>query len=276
MKDIIKFDDKVIDNIINAAWGLLGCAIIITLGLLTTHFLVRIFKKSLDKTKIDPSLVLFFSKCLRIVCYVIITISALSEIGISTTGIIAGFSAAAAAFALALKDNLSDIAGGVVILFSRPFVTGDFVEFDNYKGYVEKIDLMHTYITTYDNTSVVIPNSKVTSNKINNYTSNPVVRVQVFVPIGYNDDLDKAKEIILGTMKRADKLVLENHEPVVRLERFLDSSLEVIARCWTNFENYWEVYYFLTENIKKDLEKNGIYIPFNQLDVHLDNNSIVE
>lgn len=248
-----------------------GALLIVVIGFFAARLIAYLFGKAMMKTKVDISLINFFKRIIRIVCYIIIAISALSHLGISTTGIIASFSAVAAAFALALKDSLSDIASGVVILFTRPFKTHDFIEFDDHRGYVEKIDLMHTYIRTYDCTNVIIPNSNITTTKVNNYTTNPEYRVQVFIPIAYDADFDKVKEIVVERMRKTDKVILDNEKfaPVVRLQSYQDSSLEVIARCWVNFADYWPVYYSLTENIKKDLEANGLVIPFNQLDVHI-------
>ena len=256
-----------IDALINIGEAVL----ILLIGFLITIIITKLFVKGMQKTQVDPSLINFFKRVIRIVCYVIIFISALSQLGISTTGIIASFSEVAAAFALALKDSLSDIASGVVILFTRPFVTDDFIEFDSHKGFVERIDLMHTYIRTYDDTNVVIPNSNITTTKVTNYTKNPEIRVQVQIPIPYETDFDRVKEIVLSVVRRTDNVILdvEKFTPQVRLERYLDSSVEVVSRCWTKFENYWKVYYFLTESIKKELEKNDILIPFNQLDVHI-------
>lgn len=250
-----------------------GSILIVVIGFFAARLIAYLFGKAMMKTNIDVSLINFFKRVIRIVCYVIIAISALSNLEISTTGIIASFSAVAAGFALALKDSLSDIASGVVILFTRPFKTDDFIEFDDHKGFVEKIDLMHTYMRTYDDTNVIIPNSNITTTKVTNYTTNPEVRVQVFIPIAYEADFDKVKEIVVDRMKKTDKVILDidKFTPVVRLESYQESSLEVIARCWVNFKDYWTVYYSLTENIKKDLEANDLVIPFNQLDVHLRN-----
>ena len=252
---------------------LCGAVLIAVIGFLAARLISYLFGKAMKKTNVDISLIVFFKRIIRIVCYIIIVISALSNLGISTTGIIASFSAVAAAFALALKDSLSDIASGVVILFTRPFKTNDFIEFDNQKGFVEKIDLMHTYIRTYDDTNVIIPNSNITTTKVNNFTANPEVRVQVFVPISYDADFDKVKEIVTKRMRNTEKVILNNEKftPVVRIESYQESSIEAIARCWVNFKDYWTVYYSLTENIKKDLEANDLIIPFNQLDVHIDN-----
>ncbi|MBR2109527.1 MAG: mechanosensitive ion channel [Ruminococcus sp.] len=214
-----------------------GSLLIVVLGFFAARLIAYLFGKAMMKTNVDVSLINFFKRVIRIVCYVIIAISALSNLDISTTGIIASFSAVAAGFALALKDSLSDIASGVVILFTRPFKTDDFIEFDDHKGFVEKIDLMHTYMRTYDDTNVIIPNSNITTTKVTNFTTNPEVRVQIFIPIAYEADFDKVKEIVVDRMKKTDKVILdiEKFTPVVRLESYQESSLEAIARCWVNF-----------------------------------------
>lgn len=250
----------------------IGIALVIAVaGFFITKLLVHLVEKALKKTSMDDSLILFFKRVTRIVFYCVFAIAVLTQLGVNPTGLIASFSAALVACALALKDNLSDVASGIIILFTKPFVTGDFIVFGEHQGYVQKIDLMHTIILTYDDTDVVIPNRMLTTQQINNYTAHPEYRVQVFIPISYETDLDRAKEIILDTMLHADKVILDNEKftPKVRLEHFQESSLEIIARCYVNFKDYWPVYYYLTENIKKNLEKEGILIPFNQLDVHL-------
>lgn len=262
-----KYFDMSIDVLINLGTALL----IVAVGILILKLIVHFFRKAMARTEVDPSLVKFFVRCIRVTAYIIIAISALTKLGVSTTGLIAGFSAAAAGAALAVKDCLSDIMSGIVILFTRPFVTGDFIEFDTYKGYVTKIDLMHTNILTYDNTTVVIPNSKVTANNLNNYTANTLIRVQIPVPIGYDADIDKAKSVILKAISGTENIVtdVEKFTPVVRVESFEESSILLMTRVWTEFQNYWQVYYANMESIKKSLDENDIPIPFNQLDVHI-------
>lgn len=244
--------------------------LIVAAGLIATFLMNRIAKKAMSKMKIDPSLASFLRRMLRIACYVLIVFMALSELGVATTGLVAFFSAALAAVALALKDSLSDITSGVILLFTRPFVTGDHIEFDGCRGTVLKIDIVYTNIITYDDTNIIIPNSRITSSEIINYTSHPESRVTVTVPVSYDADIEKVKNVLLETMS-ANDLVLKDdpYLPRVQLEKFGDSSLEFSARCWTNFKNYWIVYYSLTEEIKKNLDLNGVTIPFNQMDVHL-------
>ena len=243
---------------------------IIAGGLLLTLLLARIAKKAMAKTKIDPSLAAFFVHLIRILCYSLIVLAALSRLGVSTTGLVAFFSAAVAAVALALKDNISDLASGIIILFTRPFVTGDFIEFGNYMGFVQKIDLVQTKLLTYEDTNIIIPNSKITSQEINNYTAHPEMRVKLNVPVSYKADIDKTKRVLLETVRKNELILTdEKHAPVVRLNQFGESSLDFFILCWCDFKDYWTVYFALTEAVKKALDENQISIPYNQLDVHI-------
>lgn len=252
----------------------LGIALVIgAVGILVTILIVHIAKKAFKKSKLDPSLAAFFIRLIHVLCYVMIAIAVLSRLGVSTTGLIAFFSAAMAAVALALKDNISDIASGIVILFTRPFVTGDFIEFGSYSGFVQKIDMIHTKIRTYDDTEVIVPNSKITTSEVNNYSSDPEIRVVIDVPISYTADIDKTKEVLYQVASTTDKILTnEKHTPQVRLQKYGESSLDFVVRCWCSFEDYWAVYYQLIEGIKRALDENDIPIPYNQLDVHIVDN----
>ena len=239
-------------------------------GFLLTILIIRIARNAMKRTKLDPSLADFFIHVIRIVCYSIIIMSALSQLGVSTTGLVAFFSAAVAAVALALKDSIADLASGIIILFTRPFVTGDFIEFGDHMGYVQKIDLVHTKLLTYEDTNIIIPNSKITTNEINNYTAHPEMRVKINVPVSYTADIDKTKKVLFETVsKNPDILTDKEHTPLIRLNQFGESSLEFFIVCWCDFKNYWTVYFALTEAIKKALDQNDIHIPYNQLDVHI-------
>lgn len=258
--------DKILDYLPTLGYT----ALIILGGILFTVLVTSIARKAMNRSKLDPSLAGFFLRLIRIVIYSIIAISALTELGVSTAGLVAFFSAGVAAVALALKNNLSDIASGIIILFTRPFVTGDFIEFGNYKGTVLKIDLMQTKLLTYDDTNIIIPNSRITSNEINNYTNHPEMRVVLNVPVSYSADIEDVKRVLLDTATATEHILTDDaHTPQVRLERYGESSLDYTVRCWCDFKDYWTVYYSLTERVKKALDENHISIPFNQLDVHI-------
>jgi small conductance mechanosensitive channel len=261
-----KLKEKILDYLPTAGASL-G---ILVGGFLLTLLIVHIARKALGRSKLDPSLASFFVHVIRVLCLSLVVLSALANLGVSTTGLVAFFSAAVAAVALALKDHISDIASGIVILFTRPFVTGDFIEFGDFKGFVQKIDIVQTKLLTYEDTNIIIPNSKITTCEINNYTAHPEMRVKVNVPISYTADLDTTKRVLLETAKSIPNILTdEAHTPVVRLDKFGESSLDFFVLCWCNFKDYWTVYFTLTDAIKRALDANHIHIPYNQLDVHI-------
>lgn len=258
--------ETLIELLVNAGIFLL----IIGVGILLIWLIVRLIKRAMARGKVDPSLISFVAKAVWFIGLIIILIAALSQLGVSTTGLVASFSAMLAAVALALKDSLSDIASGIIILFTRPFVTGDFIEFGSYKGTVQKIDITNTNILTYDDTNVIIPNRQLTTSEINNYTAHSLIRVFIKIPLPYGCDSDKARNVLLETANRCPVIARDQeHIPAVFIENYNESSVEFSVKVWCEFGEYWNTYHYLMENIKKDLEKNGIEIPFNQLDVHV-------
>ena len=270
MTQVQKFWDKFVDSLVDYLPHLISALVIIGIGVLIAIAAVHIARKAMQLKKIDPSLVAFMCKAVRMLIYAFTLFAAMAALNISITGVVAFFSAAVAAIALALKDRLNDIASGIVILFTKPFVTGDYIEFDKYKGYVQKIDVTHTNMLTNDRTNVIIPNSVIASSHVNNYTAHPVIRVQANVPIPYDADINQVKTILLGVLKDVDLLVHDaEHADSVNLEKYGDSALEFSVRCFCDFKDYWTVYYDIMQRAKEALDKNGITIPYNQLDVHL-------
>jgi small conductance mechanosensitive channel len=259
-------------SIINYLPDLGGALVITVIGIVISLIAVSLTRKALQRKKVDPSLVDFISRCIRLLIYVFTLLAAMSALHISITGIVAFFSAAAAAVALALKDRLNDIASGIVILFTKPFVTGDFIEFTKYSGFVQKIDVMHTNIRTYDGTNVIIPNSVISNAEVNNYTTHPQIRVTITVPIPYDADIKQVQTILTEVIENTDHVLDDEKYPKkVRLEKFGESALEFTVRCYCEYKDYWTVYYALMEGIKNTLDENKIAIPYNQLDVHVVN-----
>lgn len=270
MDSIKEMWNRFTQSVINYLPDFGGALVITLIGIVISLIAVSLTRKALQRKKVDPSLVDFISRCVRLLIYAFTLLAAMSALHISITGIVAFFSAAAAAIALALKDRLNDIASGIVILFTKPFVTGDFIEFTKYSGFVQKIDVMHTNIRTYDGTNVIIPNSVISNAEVNNYTTHPQIRVTITVPIPYDANIKQVQKILTDVIESTD-LVLddENYPKKVRLEKFGDSALEFTVRCYCEYKDYWTVYYALMEGIKNTLDENKIAIPYNQLDVHV-------
>ena len=254
----------------NFNWeGLLIMIIILVGGYFATKAFSKVVRKGLDKANIDFSLSKFLVNAIKIACYVVIIMSALSYIGISTTGLVAFFSASAAAIALALKDSLSNIACGIILLFTKPFVTDDVIEINSERCTVLQIDLMHTKVLTADHRYIMIPNSVISSKEVVNFTAEDKRRLDFHVPVDYNADIEEVKKILMDVALSNDKVITEDEMPFVRLNALGDSSLDMVVKVWVKTEDYWDVYHDMIESMKKALDRNNIAIPYNQLDVHI-------
>ena len=191
-------------------------------------------------------------------------------LGINVTAIITALGAAGVAVALALQSNLSNVASGLIILVTKPFKVGDYVEINGAMGTVEEIRVLTTRMHTYDNKAITVPNSSITSNTLTNYTSEDLRRVDLKVSISYKSDYEKARQIIHEIVEN-DSVALTEPAPIIRMSGHADSAIIINVFVWCESADYWELYYRLLEKIKKHFDENGISIPFNQLDVHVKN-----
>ena len=182
---------------------------------------------SADAGDIRNSLEKFFLKVVNITLHIIVLLSALNALGISTTGLLAALSGAVVAVALALKDSLGSIAGGIIILLTKRFETGDYIEINGDEGTVTQVDLMHTTLKTLDNRHVVIPNAVALNSRIVDYSSEDLRRLDVVFQIGYGDDSEKAKQIILDTVNKHKMALNEPEEPFARVTGFGESAIEI-------------------------------------------------
>jgi small conductance mechanosensitive channel len=193
---------------------------------------------------------------------------ALSQIGISLAPMLAGLGVAGFIIGFALQDTLGNFASGAMILIYRPFDVGDLVEVTGASGLVKRMNLVSTTIVTLDNQTLVIPNSKIWGDVIKNVTAQKERRVDLEFGIAYDDDIELA-ERILTEIVAAHEDILEYPEVMIKLHTLGDSSVNFIVRPWTKTENYWNVYWDLTREVKLRFDREGISIPFPQRDVHV-------
>lgn len=182
--------------------------------------------------------------------------------------IVAVIASAGVAVGLALKDSLSNLAGGFIILFSKPLKEGDTIEADGVTGKVEAITILYTRIVTADNKTVFIPNGVVASGKIINYTDKDTRRVDLNFGISYEDDIDAARKVLLEQVQAAPEALAEPEAKVVVFSHD-DSAVVLQLQVWTKSENYWQLHYRLLEDVKKAFDSHGISIPYPQMDVHM-------
>ena len=256
--------EKTIDQLIN-----LGLSIVIlAVGWIVIKFIIRIARKALDRTSLDPVLYRFILKILRIVMWIILALTIMERFGFKMSSLITVLAAAGAAIALALKDSLANVAGGIMILINKPFAQDDFIDINGTTGKVRDIDLFVTHLKTYDNKVITIPNGMVNTSVLINYTKKNKRRVDCCFGIGYNDDIQQAKDI-LASIAEANPLIHTEPPPIIGVAGQNDNCVSIDLKVWCETDDYWDVKYFLEENVKLAFDKAGITIPFPQMDVHI-------
>lgn len=230
----------------------------------------RSTKRMLDHGS-DPSMTVYLRSFLRIACKILLVIALLGQLGVKDATIVAALGSVGVGIGLALQGGAANFAGGVLILFLKPFKVGDFIVEvnENNMGTVSAIGMFYTTLIGKGDRKIVIPNSKLTDASVINMTASGFWLCDITIGISYDDDIDKARRIMLSEAER-DPRVMKDKEMMVLLAELADSSVKMELRCWTSIDDHWQTLWDLTENIKKAFDANGITIAFNQLDVHLD------
>jgi small conductance mechanosensitive channel len=249
---------------------LIGAIIVLIIGLWVIKFLVNIISKTISKKVDDPSLVGFTKSFLSALLKVLLIISIMSMVGIQMTSFIAILAAAGLAVGMALSGTLQNFAGGIMVLTFKPFKVGEYIQALGHSGTVKEIQIFNTILNTPDNRIIIIPNGKIYSESIVNFSKEPQRRVDLTFGIGYDDDLDQAKAIINSIIDK-NELILKDPKPFIGLVELGDSSVNLVVRSWVESANYWTVYFAMNETVFKEFNKQGINIPYPQMDVHIKN-----
>lgn len=249
--------------------------IVLIVGILLSRLISKIISKAMKRSNVEDSARTFLVSFIRVVLYVLVIIMSLSVLNVPMSSIITVLGAAGLAVSLALQNCLSNLCGGFIILFSKPFASGDTVELDGTTGIVESIGVLYTKMQTPDGKSVLIPNGKVSDAKIINYTETPTRRINLNYEISYSANYKKARQLIISVVSE-NKFILSEPAPIIRMSEHKSSSIAIDVLVWVYNGNYHEVRYTLNEEIKQIFDRNDIEIPFSQLDVHIDNMAEVE
>ncbi|QCU91188.1 mechanosensitive ion channel family protein [Thiomicrorhabdus sediminis] len=252
-------------------WGIkvLMALAIFVIGRWVVHIVVDLLKKLLKRSqKIDDMLIDFIGSIVNALLILFVIIASLDQLGVDTTSLVALIGAAGLAIGLALQGSMQNFAAGVMILVFKPFKSGDFIDAGGILGVVEKVQIFSTVMRTGDNKEVIVPNGGIYGGPITNYSARDTRRVDMVFGIGYDDDLRKAKQILLDLIA-ADERILKDPEPVVALSELGDSSVNFVVRPWVNSGDYWKVYWDMNEKVKLAFDEQGISIPYPQMDVHL-------
>ena len=253
-----------------AVWGIkvIAAIAIFIIGFWVAKLFRKIIEKVLANRNVDPTIGSFVANLAYYALLAFVVLAALGQLGIQTTSFIAIIGAAGLAVGLALQGSLANFAAGFLMIIFRPFKVGDVIDGAGTSGTVEKIQIFTTQLLTPDNKTVIIPNASLTAGNIVNYSTTGKRRVDMVFGIGYEDDIDKAKQIIIEAIS-ADERVHKDPAPTVAVSELADSSVNFVVRPWVNTSDYWGVYFALTETIKKRFDQEGISIPFPQRDVHV-------
>ena len=253
-----------------ASWGikLLVALILLGIGLKLIRRFKKFIRTSPKLDKLDPGLRAFLASFANIALYVVLIITIASVLGIPATSFITILASCGVAIGLALQGSLSNFAGGLMLLFFKPFKVGDYVQVAEEEGKVLEVSVVYTVILTADNKRITIPNGTLTNEVIINYSAEELRRVDMTFTTAYDCDIEKTKSVVMNVLKN-HPLTLDDPEPVVRLSLHGESALTYTARAWCKNENYWEVKWGITEQVKEAFDKNSITIPYPQMDVHV-------
>ena len=243
-------------------------ALLLAVCLIVMKLLMSVLNRALDRLNIEKGLHTFIKSVVKILLWFLTIIIVLGYIGIEVTSLIALLSVIGLAVSLAIQGTLSNLAGGIQVLVSKPFKAGDYIETDSVSGTVSEIGLVYTKIKTYDNKLIMIPNGQISSAKITNYTAEERRRVDLKFSVSYDAPVEQVKETIQSVLRSHPKVAAEP-PPFARVSAYHDSSIEYAVRVWCATPDYWDVYSDLLEQVKAAFDREGIEMTYNHLNVHI-------
>jgi small conductance mechanosensitive channel len=246
---------------------IIGAIIILILGRIAAGIGRGIVKRVLQKSKTDPAIISFVGSLTYILILTFAVLAALAKFGIQTASFVAILGAAGFAIGFALQGSLANFAAGILILILRPFKTGDYIDAAGVAGTVKDIQLFTTVLATVDNIKIIVPNGKLFGDVLKNISGYDTRRVDLVIGIGYSSSIQKAYDVISEILKE-DNRVLTEPAPQIAVSELADSSVNFVVRPWVKKEDYWNVKFDLTRNIKEAFDENGIEIPFPQRVIH--------
>lgn len=247
---------------------LLAAIAIFFIGKFVANWVKRLVSKVMTKGKVDPLIIGFTSSLVYMAMMVFVVVATLGQIGIQTTSFIAILGAAGLAIGLALQGSLANFAAGFLLIIFRPFKEGDVIEAAGVTGKVDLIQIFTTTLKTPDNKIIIIPNAKLGSDNIINYSAQKTRRVDMVVGVSYDADLKEVRNILEDIIAK-DTRILKDPEHLVAVGELADNSVNFFVRVWVESGDYWGVFFDANETVKLRLDEAGIGIPYPQRDVHL-------
>ena len=263
-----EFIAKALNASIDLGGRILAALIIFIIGKILVNWANKLFAKMLEKRKVEPSIQSFLKSIVNITLLVLLFLAVIGKLGIELTSFAALLASAGVAVGMALSGNLSNFAGGVIILVFRPYKVGDYIEASTgAAGTVTDIQIFHTVLTTPDNKVVFAPNGAMSGAVVTNYSRKDTRRVDFLFGVEYGTDFNQAKSIIIDVINK-DGRILKDPAPFVELGALADSSVNITVRVWVNAADYWAVNFDMNKNVYATFNEKGISFPFPQLTVH--------
>ena len=247
-------------------WNILLFFAVLLIGIIVVKIVMNMTKRILNKSKMEKIAQNFICAIIKLALYLILVLIILSIIGIQITGIVTALSALLLAVGMALQNNISNLANGIVIVSTRMFKKGDYISVDGVEGSITEINFLFTTLITPDNKKITLPNSTIVNNSVTNSGANDKRRVDFTFAVAYESDIEQVKKIVIDVMKSDGRVYLDP-APFCRLKTLADSSINFFANCWVDTVDYWDVYYYIIENVYNEFKRNNISIPYNQIEV---------
>ena len=263
-----EFIAKALNSCIDLGEKILGALIIFIIGKLIVNWVNKLFAKMLERRKVDASIQSFLKSIVNIILLVLLFLAVIGKLGIELTSFAALLASAGVAIGMALSGNLSNFAGGVIILIFRPYKVGDYIEASTgASGTVTDIQIFHTVLTTADNKVVFAPNGAMSGAVVTNYSRKDTRRLDFTFGVEYGTDFQLVRDTLMAIIEK-DSRILREPAPFIELSALADSSVNVIVRVWVNASDYWAVNFDMNKNVYATFNEKGISFPFPQLTIH--------
>lgn len=256
------------------AWNILWFFVILVVGIIVIKIVLRLVKKLFSRTKIEKMAQQFVITILKFVLYLALILLLLSQIGVEISGILTACSAVILAVGMALQNSISNVANGIIIISNKMFKKGDYIITGGVEGQVTDINFLFTTLITTDNKKITLPNSNILNGEVTNLGAYPTRRVDFMFSVAYETDVELVKKIVTDVMK-SDGRVLLDPAPFCRLKVLGASSIDFAANCWCDNSDYWDVYYYVIENVYNEFKRNNVSIPYNQLEIRERKDNVV-
>ena len=250
-----------------AGKSLLLAIVIFIVGRYAIKFINKFVARMLERRNVEPTVQSFLKSFVNITLIILLVIMVVGTLGVNTTSLAALLASAGLAVGMALSGNLQNLAGGIILLFLKPFKVGDFIEAQGVSGVVKAIQIFHTILTTTDNKELFVPNGALSSGNITNFSKNELRRVDFTISVEYGSEVDKVKRVTLELVQQ-DKRIVADPAPFIAVKELADSSVDFVLRVWTTAPEYWNVFFDMNERIYTEFNKQGIGFPFPQLQIH--------